>query len=554
MAELNLGSQGAEEPCLVKAGQGFSVFYRQRFLYSKYSPQKVILQTIENLNILDETLCLAFSPCLCYGLKELCQKLDSASMVVCVEADKKLYELADKKIEELKAENPEFQQKIILTKSADIESLIKNLPHFRRSLAIEMSGGTFFYKKLYSNIAGYAQNFIASFWKNRVTLVKFGRLFSRNLFKNLKLIPSAKSIPLSSPLFFRPIIVFGAGESIQSFLEKTSKETLKKCTIFAVDAALQVLLKTNVEPDFVIAVESQLAIEKAYIGTAHSNFAIIGDLASRPCVLRHANGKNLFFYSEYANAAFLKNADNKGILPQKLDPLGSVGLTAVELALKMRFNQNIPVIISGLDFSYSQQLTHARGTPAHTNRLLFNSRLKSVENYAAALKKDAKKISSNEKTLITDTALSNYAILFKDYFSNTKNLFDARDSGFDLALPHVSSAQLTLLCKELKEKTADEYDSLFKVNKCEFNLKQKETRSYILQEKAALERIKELLSKGEKALPPPEPSLEIELKNLLTEREYLYLHFPDGYKCNTADLSFLKRIRNEIDFFLKDFE
>ena len=176
-----------------------------------------------------------------------------------------------------------------------------------------------------------------------------------------------------------------------------------------------------------------------------SNFAIIGDLASRPCVLRHANGKNLFFYSEYANAAFLKNADNKGILPQKLDPLGSVGLTAVELALKMRFNQNIPVIISGLDFSYSQQLTHARGTPAHTNRLLFNSRLKSVENYAAALKKDAKKISSNEKTLITDTALSNYAILFKDYFSNTKNLFDARDSGFDLALPHVSSGQLYLV-------------------------------------------------------------------------------------------------------------
>ena len=220
----------------------------------------------------------------------------------------------------------------------------------------------------------------------------------------------------------------------------------------------------------------------------------------------------------------------------------------------MRFNQNVPVIISGLDFSYSEQLTHARGTPAHTNRLLFNNRLKSVENYAASLKKDAKKIISNEKSFITDTALSNYAILFKDYFSNAKNLFDSRDFGFDLALPSISTEQLDFLCKNLKEKTKDEYDSLFKVNKSEFNLKSSKTQDFILQEKTALERIKELLSKGEKALPPPKPSLQIELETLLKKREYLYLHFPDGYKCNIDDLSFLKRIRNELDFFLKDFE
>ncbi len=475
-------------------------------------------------------------------------------MIVCIEADKKLYELAESKIKELKEEFPEFQKKILLTTPQNIENLIKKLPVFRRTLALEMSGGTFFYRSLYSNIAEYAQNFIASFWKNRVTLVKFGRLFSRNFFKNLKQIPSAKNIPLSCPLFFRPIIVFGAGESIQSFLEKTPKQTLKKCTIFAVDAALSVLLKNNIEVDFVIAVESQLAIEKAYIGTKSANFAIIGDLASRPAVLRHSKGKNLFFYSEYASATFIKNADSQNILPQKLDPLGSVGLTAVELALKMRATENVPVIISGLDFSYSKELTHARGTPAHTNRLLFNTRLKSVENYSAALKSDAKKITSNCKTLITDTPLSNYAILFGDYFSNVKNLFDARDFGFDLALSFISAEQLSFFCTGLQEKTKDEYNSLFEVNKNEFNLKRAKTQEYITKEKNALKRIKELLSKGEKALPPPQPALETELKTLLSPREYLYLHFPDGYKCNTQDLSFLKRIRNELDFFLKDLE
>ena len=85
-----------EEPCLVKAGQGFSVLYKNRFLYSKYSPQKAIEQTIANLDILPQTLILCFSPCLWYGLKELLAKLPENSLILGIEADKKLFELAEK--------------------------------------------------------------------------------------------------------------------------------------------------------------------------------------------------------------------------------------------------------------------------------------------------------------------------------------------------------------------------------------------------------------------------------------------------------------------------
>ena len=42
-----------------------------------------------------------------------------------------------------------------------------------------------------------------------------------------------------------------------------------------------------------------------------------------------------------------------------------------------------------------------------------------------------------------------------------------------------------------------------------------------------------------------------EIEKLLLSREYLYLHFPDGLKAS-LDLSFLKRVRAEIDFFIKD--
>jgi hypothetical protein len=44
---------------------------------------------------------------------------------------------------------------------------------------------------------------------------------------------------------------------------------------------------------------------------------------------------------------------------------------------------------------------------------------------------------------------------------------------------------------------------------------------------------------------------EKEIYAILSDHEYLFLHFPDGYKPSTAP-SFLKRVRAEIDFFLKD--
>ncbi|WP_296668041.1 MULTISPECIES: 6-hydroxymethylpterin diphosphokinase MptE-like protein [unclassified Treponema] len=545
-----------EKPCLVKAGQGFSVLYKNRFLYSKYSPQKAIEQTVANLDILPQTLILCFSPCLWYGLKELLTKIPKDSLILGIEADKKLFELAEKKLNEIKKSCHQDSKKILLTSPSKIEALIKTLPHFRRTVSIEMSGGTFFYKTLYSQTALFSQNFIASFWKNRITLVKMGRLFCKNFFRNLREIPAEQSIPHCSPFFLRPFIVFGAGESTETFLLSVSKKTLQKCTVLAVDAALPVLLKHKIQPDFIIAVESQLAIEKAYIGANKTKAAIISDLASRPAVLRHTKGRHLYFYSEFSESEFLKSAESKGILPAKIPPLGSVGLTAVYLALFMRFDSNVPVFVTGLDFSYSLGFTHARGAPAHTARLISSNRFKPVENYDAAFKADAKTVPGKNGTVITDTALKNYAALFVNYFKDSKKLYDAGFSGLNLSLPSVTTEQIENFCQPLGQKKEGEFDALYEQNKknsSSSDIKIK-TKTYLLEEKNALLRIKELLSKGEKAAPAPTPNLRAEIENLLSKREYLYLHFPDGYRFEAGNLSFLKRISNEIDFFLKNFE
>ena len=62
------------KPCLVNTSQGFSILYKEKYLYSKYNPSKAIIQKINELNILPGTIFLCFSPVLSYGLKELTEK------------------------------------------------------------------------------------------------------------------------------------------------------------------------------------------------------------------------------------------------------------------------------------------------------------------------------------------------------------------------------------------------------------------------------------------------------------------------------------------------
>jgi hypothetical protein len=82
-----------KKPCLVKAGQGFSVQYKERLLYSKYNPQKNILSLVDSLKIMEGTVILCLSPVLCYGLGELLAALPKDCLLICAEADYNLYGL-----------------------------------------------------------------------------------------------------------------------------------------------------------------------------------------------------------------------------------------------------------------------------------------------------------------------------------------------------------------------------------------------------------------------------------------------------------------------------
>ena len=81
-----------EKPCTVQTQQGFSVLYRNRYLYSRYAPSAAVLKFIEGLTLLPDTLILCYAPALGYGLRELLQKMPPGCHILTVDFDKQLYE------------------------------------------------------------------------------------------------------------------------------------------------------------------------------------------------------------------------------------------------------------------------------------------------------------------------------------------------------------------------------------------------------------------------------------------------------------------------------
>lgn len=527
-----------QKPCAVQkieTSQGFSILYKEHYLYSKYNPSKNIISAVQNLQLLPGTIILCCSPLLGYGLSELCQKLPENCLIILCEAEHPLYDftIAENTIK-LSGE------RIINCEPAMLNDLPLKLYDFattglyKRVIRLDMSAGVQFQKDYYDKLFSACSDSVMTFWKNRITLTKFGRRYSKNLFENLRYLAGSRPISDFFGAVEKPIIVFGAGQSTQTFL-KTNSIDPKAYFILCADTALQPLLKNKITPDGVFVEEAQSVITKAFIGVP-KDIQIFAGLTSIPNIAHKTGTSNLsYFFTEYTKAVFIDDLMTKDFMPAANQAFGSVGLTAVYYALKFRKNESVPVYVTGLDFSYSAGVTHTKGALSHLLRLFGANRLNSIANYNSAYGTAAEKLKDKSgRTFITTPTLKNYAAMFNHIFAAEKNLFDSGESGIPLALPKALPQAVDV--------------SQEKVKTTAFSDNQKsEIAEYLAAEKKVLEYLCDLLT-GKTELKGEE--LIEEIKKIAGPREYLYLHFADGWQFS-ANQSFLNRIRTEIDFFLK---
>jgi hypothetical protein len=534
-------------------------------LLSGVDPVRLGRRIAETAAVKDKTLYFCPSPLYGYGLDRLLERLEIEapnSAALCIEADPELFELACNSIAPLLARN----KKLRLTNICDEAALCVFVREswgaraFRRLETVRLSGGWQLFPELYDFLCEALRREIAVDWSNAMTLAKLGRLYIRNALRNLALVPCFPSIEKLS-FGYSPVLVLGAGPSLDETLDALelrfpqflrSPES-RPFRIVCVDTCLGALRDRNIIPDLAVILESQHWNLRDFIGCRGWNVPAAVDFSALPASARALGGEGYLFMTPWTPLRIFERLKEAGLLPAVIPPLGSVGLTAVELTRRLCLGK---IICSGLDFSFSLDRYHARGTPGHRTKLNAQTRLRGVFNTAACATSFAA-VSKSGVFVRTSHVMQNYRDLFEREFTRDTRLFDVEGPGLSLGLETLSMEEALeiLLHPDTKDaKRGKIIEEEIKEPK-DRELLNERVSAFFDSEKKRLEELRGILT-GEAA------AGQGRLYVLVDECDYLWAHFPDysggrrpelgeDAKDSRERLSFLKRLRAEIDPMVK---
>ncbi|HUV07723.1 MAG TPA: 6-hydroxymethylpterin diphosphokinase MptE-like protein, partial [Spirochaetia bacterium] len=317
----------SDEPLLIDTGRGFTVKYKNRYLYSSVDPVRSIEERIRSLEFGDETLVFVPSLGLGYGLRDLLARLPGSCHILCVEVDQRLMALALKR-------NPvplPLSPRLTVVRSESDEQIVSVLhslgvDRFRRVLTVRLSGGYYLNRGTYDSFARCLEEEVHTFWKNKMTLFHMGELWIRNILQNLDQIRRSSDITsLGTAL---PVLVTGAGPSLEENLGLIRK-IRERVVVLTVDTALSVLEGGGIKPDIILALEAQIANLQDFIGHTSSGVPLLCDISCSPSVVRLFAESSFFFSSSFYPLELFSRMKAAGLLPEPIPPLGSVGVAAV---------------------------------------------------------------------------------------------------------------------------------------------------------------------------------------------------------------------------------
>ena len=338
----------------------------------------------------------------------------------------------------------------------------------------------------------------------------------------------------------KPLLVVGAGPSLDTARDFIIKNR-NSFFLLAVDAAAAALLP-DIQPDAIVLVESQYWIDSAFIGLHKYGIPVFADLTASPRALQACGGNVYFFCTEYARLKYLERL-YQTLQPLILLPMGSVGLTALQLALALAAPR-LPVLHTGLDFAWQNGLTHAAGSSPV--KKLFAEINRTESPYKLSISTGMQHIVGKKGfSYWTTPTLSGYAELYRHTFSGNERIIDIGTEGCFLNGRQADMTEAERILTDAGKSNINADDSLFFACKSDTANEQYEALcSYLTGEAEALTILNDHLQ-GKRSIS------EHMMEQLFAERDYLYSHFPDATRSYSLDLGFLKRAGIELRYLLK---
>ena len=230
----------------------------------------------------------------------------------------------------------------------------------------------------YAPARGAAERWNAKGSANENTLRRFGRLWVRNLSKNMDLVASSPGVrALEGRFAGMPAIVLAAGPSLDEVLPFMD-EIAQRVLVICVDTALRSLAARGLEPDFLVVVDPQYWNWRHIAGLRAPRAVMISESAAWPAVFR-APCRRLFL----GGSLFPLGRRIEGFSGAKgqLGAGGSVATSAWDLARLLGCD---PVWMAGLDLGFPGGATHAAASFFEQRSLATARRLHPAEAWQAA--------------------------------------------------------------------------------------------------------------------------------------------------------------------------
>ena len=357
-------------------------------LHSLYNPEREAENAVSQAEVAAKGSCIFYGFGLGWQVIKFCQKYPDKKLILIEPDTRRFFSVL-----EVLDWTPVFNhEKLILALGCPLENLISLLEDGSKinvgtsglsdSFIFDIPSFTAHASDYFDGVRQLVKRNQRKNEINAATLKKFGKLWVKNSLRNLAELSKREGIKgFENKALIDgkalPFLIIGAGPSLESSLPYLG-ELKKRMILVCVETALKSLLKTGIEPDFIILLDPQYWAWRHIAGLKAPSSLLISEISTWPALFRFDCKKIMLCKSQFPVGQYFEEK-----LSLDLGDLGSGGSVASAAWNFARMCGAERIFTAGLDLSFPSKQTHIKGSSAEETFHTISDRINSVENMTA---------------------------------------------------------------------------------------------------------------------------------------------------------------------------